>query len=301
MSLTVSCSEVRKLSFSGGLGERALYLYLPPGYHDPDAARTRYPVLYLHDGQNCFETFSEDAFGETWRAEHAADEMIAAGHMRHCIIVGVSNGGEKRLEEYGPPYSRVPDAPRRRLHRTPRGRADELYREYLKIARFITTDFRVLPGRDHTATCGSSMGGLFSAYLAFEHPEFAKHHGMMSPSFWTTEHKGKLELLRRLRRKPVQDVRLWLDSGEGEGDSDDNKTVTLLAKDALLKAGYKEGGAFVYHFFPAGTHTEASWAARFPAVLSFLFPATPEDTAPQNIAPQNSISKDRMSQNKVQP
>ena len=270
----VSSSEVCKLPFSGGLGERELYIYLPPGYHDPDAQEARYPVLYLHDGQNCFETFSEDAFGETWRAEQAADAMIAAGRVRPCIIVGVSNGGEKRLEEYQPPYSRVPGVLRRKLHRTPRGRADDLYREYRKILGFIAANFRVLPGRNHTATCGSSMGGLFAAYLAFEHPEFAKHHALMSPSFWTTEHQGKLEILRRLRRKPVRDVRLWLDSGEGEGDSDDNKTVTLLARDALLKAGYEEGQEFVYRFFPGETHSEVSWAARFPEVLAYLFPAT---------------------------
>ena len=269
---TVSSSGVRKLTFSGRLGERALYVYLPPGYHDADAQEARYPVLYLHDGQNCFETFSEDAFGETWRAERAADAMIAAGRVQPCLIVGVSNGGEKRLEEYQPPYSRLPDAPRRRLHRTPRGRADELYREYLEVSRFIAANFRVLPGRDHTATCGSSMGGLFSAYLAFTHPDFAKHHALMSPSFWTTETRRGFRIFRRLRRAPVRDVRIWLDSGEGQGDSDDNKTVTILARDALLKAGYEEGREFVYHFFPGGTHSEASWAARFPAVLVYLFP-----------------------------
>ncbi len=268
----VTGSEVRKLPFPGRLGGRALYVYLPPGYHDPDEAGTRYPVLYLHDGQNCFETFSEDAFGETWRAEHAADAVIAAGRVRPCVIVGVSNGGENRLEEYQPPYSRLPDTPRRNLRRTPRGRADELYREYRQISDFIATHFRVLPGREHTATYGSSMGGLFSAYLAFEHPEFAKHHGVMSSSFWATEHKGSLETLRRLKRKPVQDVRVWLGSDEGEGDSDDNKTVTLLARDALLKAGYQEGREFVYHFFPGATHSEASWAARFPKVLAYFFP-----------------------------
>ncbi len=275
VSSSVSSSEVRKLPFSGRLGERALYVYLPPDYHDPDAQGAHYPVLYLHDGQNCFETFSGDAFGATWRAEHAADAMVAAGRARPCIIVGVSNGGKNRLAEYQPPYSRVPDAPRRKLQRTPRGRADDLYREYRKISGFIAAHFRVLPGREHTATCGSSMGGLFSAYLAFEHPDFAKHHALMSPSFWTTEHKGKLELLRRLRRKPVRDVRIWLDSGEGEGDSDDNKTVTLLAREALLEAGYEESREFVYRFFPGAAHSEASWAARFPEVLSYLFPAKP--------------------------
>jgi predicted alpha/beta superfamily hydrolase len=79
-------------------------------------------------------------------------------------------------------------------------------------------------------------------------------------------------MLSRLRAAPVQDLRLWLDSGEGEGDSDDNKWVTLLARQALLDAGYTEGKEFVYHLEQGATHSEAAWAARLPQVLCYLFP-----------------------------
>jgi len=136
----------------------------------------------------------------------------------------------------------------------------------------------VLRGREHTATCGSSLGGLFSAYLAFEHLEFARHHGVLSASFWATERGGKLQMLERWQRLPVQDVRLWLDSGTGEGDSDDNRAVTLAAREALLAAGYREGEHFVYHLAEGAAHTEAAWAARFSAVLRFLFPPVGERT-----------------------
>jgi predicted alpha/beta superfamily hydrolase len=250
-------SEVLKLSFSGTLGERPLYIYLPPGYNDPDAQRMSYPVLYLHDGQNCFEAFSGDAFGETWRADETADALITAGEVWPLIIVGVGNGGEKRLEEYLPPYSRLPIGPRRRLRhglrrtRHLRGRAHRLYTDYREVARFVEAHYRVLRGREHSATCGSSLGGLFSAYLALEHPEFARHHGVLSASFWATGRGGKLQMLERWQRLPVQDVRLWLDSGTGAGDSDDNRAVTLAAREALLAAGYEEGEHFVYHLAEA--------------------------------------------------
>ncbi len=273
----VSASRVEKVPFSGALGERFLYLYLPPGY---DESRERYPVLYLHDGQNCFEAFAEDSFSGTWRADETADALILRGDARPCIFVGVSNGGEKRLEEYLPPYSRLRVHKKRRLRyglrrkHYVRGRAHRLYEDYLKIAQFIADNYRVLPGREHRATCGSSMGGLFSAYLAFDHPEFAQHHGILSASFWVTEtREGELEMLTRLEHQPVRNVRLWLDSGEGEGDSDDNMDVTRQAREALLGAGYIEGEAFIYHLFTGATHSEASWADRFPQVLRYLFPA----------------------------
>lgn len=273
-----SASEVLKLPFAGSLGERPLYIYLPSGYNDPDAQSARYPVLYLHDGQNCFEAFSGDAFGETWRADETADALITAGVVPPLIIVGVGNRGEKRLEEYLPPYSRLPTGPRRRLRhglrraRHLRGQAHQTYADYREVARFVAAHYRVLPGREHTATCGSSLGGLFSAYLALEHPEFARHHGVLSASFWATERGGEVEMFRRLQDAPVRDVRLWLDSGTGEGDSDDNRAVTLAARKALLAAGYEEGRHFVYHLAEGAAHTEAAWAARFPAVLRFLFP-----------------------------
>lgn len=287
----VSASKVLKLPFSGGLGTRYLCIYLPPGYDDPDARATRYPVLYLHDGQNCFETFAGDAFSETWRADETADRLISSGQLPPFIIVGVSNGGVARLAEYLPPYGRLrldpKTGPKRRgrhgLRRTHYlcGRAHKLYADYLTVARFVAATFRVLPGREHTATCGSSMGGLFSAYLAFERPEFARHHGVMSASFWTTQTRGgELRMLERLRRLPMRDVRVWLDSGEGEGDSDDNKGVTLLARQALLDAGYHEGEGFVYHLAEGATHSEAAWAARLPGVLRYLFaPDAPEATS----------------------
>ena len=54
--------------------DRDITIYLPAGYDD--RADTRYPVLYMQDGQNLFEP--ERAFipGQHWRLAEAADEAI---------------------------------------------------------------------------------------------------------------------------------------------------------------------------------------------------------------------------------
>lgn len=297
---TPDSARVFKRPFRGSLGERDLYIYLPPGYHDPGAEAIRYPVLYLHDGQNCFGAFLEDAFSGSWYADESAERLIRAGEMRPCIVVGVSHGGAARLAEYLPPYSRYKAAKphrysyglrRKRLRSRP-GRAHETFAFYEEVAGYIGASFRVLRGREHTATCGSSMGGLFSAYIALEHPEFARHHGVLSASFWATASRGAPQMFTRLRGSPVHDLRLWLDSGEGEGDSDDNKEVTLRALQALLDAGYQErkahhqGGGFTYHLAAGATHSEAAWAARLPQVLSYLFP--PEGDSPTQAVPETA-------------
>ena len=42
---------------------RHVEVWLPPDY---DAGDKRYPVLYMHDGQNCFHA-ADCAYGAAWR------------------------------------------------------------------------------------------------------------------------------------------------------------------------------------------------------------------------------------------
>ncbi len=279
----VSPSRVEKIfDFEGSLPTRALYLYLPAGY---DESGAHYPVLYMHDGQNLFEAFVEDSYLGSWRADETADRLIRASRMRPCVIVGVSNGSEARLAEYLPPYASytlpVPKGKRkgkgRKIPLKPlQGRADETFAYYRdEIAPFVAANYRVLTGREHTATGGSSLGGLFSTYIAWEHPEFARGHAILSPSYWITRNGGgEMETVERLRRGKPRDLRLWLDSGtqDSPGKGDDGMADTQAARDALLKNGFEEGPDFRYYLDEGATHHEDAWAARLPGIFEFLFP-----------------------------
>lgn len=287
----VSPARVVKIDpFVGGLSARPLYVYLPRGY--AEHTERRYPVLYMHDGQNCFDAFVDDSYAGSWQADLAAGLLIRQGLMRECIIVGVSNGQEQRILEYLPPYARhlppprrpkaavdhgdnPPPAPQRPLRPVP-GQARATLAYYRDdVAPFIAQRYRALPGREHRATCGSSLGGLFSIYIAWEHTDFARHHAALSTSFWATRNAtGGLEAIERMGSAPRRDVRLWLDSGtlSSPGRGDDGQRETAAARCALLKAGYVEGTDFQFHVAEGATHSEASWAARLPMILQFLFP-----------------------------
>jgi predicted alpha/beta superfamily hydrolase len=277
-----SSSKVLKIdSFKGSLSTRSIYIYLPPDY---DEGTRHYPVLYMHDGQNCFEHFVRDSYAGSWRADEVADRCIRKHQMKPCIIVGISNGHQERLAEYLPPYTafRLPKPKGvRKTMPAIHGRADKTWLYYQEVATFIKKHYRVLEGRENTATCGSSMGGLFSTYLAWEHPEFAKHHAILSPSFWMThDGHGNLKTIERIKHLPKRDLRVWLDSGEGSssipGQDDDNKFVTLEAREALLQAGYREGLDFEYYLAKGAQHHESAWAARLDKVFAFLFPINKE-------------------------
>lgn len=267
---------VRIPAFRGSLASRALYVYLPPGYEDePDRA---YPILYMHDGQNVFEAFKEDSYaGVSWQADQAADELIAAGELEPLIIVGVSNGKEQRTAEYLPPYITLTSLGKRRKYlRAVAGRADRTVAYYMDdVDPYISEHYRVLPGRENRATGGSSMGGLLSNYFAWEAPEFARNHAIVSPSYWMTRNQeGGLEMLEWMYFTNAPDVRIWLDSGTEDrtGEGDDGMPETIMARDILLEKGFTEGRDFRYYLAEGATHDEASWAKRLPMILKFLFP-----------------------------
>src|SRR5215213_8100519 len=137
--------------------KRTLCVYLPPGYFL--RPQQRYPVLYLHDGQNIFDA-STAAFGVEWGAADTADRLIGEGRITPLIIVGIYNTPE-RMDEYTP-------------HRDPQRRVGGRGLHYARfvadeVKPFIDHQYRTLAGREYTAVAGSSLGGLISLAIAWQH------------------------------------------------------------------------------------------------------------------------------------
>src|SRR5215469_4489769 len=77
---------------------RFLRVWLPPGYEDSSNAGRRYPVFYLNDGQNLFESMSSFN-GTEWQVDETADRLIREGVVPPMIIVGIDNTGKSRIRE----------------------------------------------------------------------------------------------------------------------------------------------------------------------------------------------------------
>src|SRR6266446_1365027 len=93
--------ELRSVIFGN---TRLLRVWLPPDYDGWGA--TRYPVLYLNDGQNLFDPATAFA-GVHWRVGETAARLIAEERIRRLIIVGIDNTKD-RAQEYIPYKSRDP-------------------------------------------------------------------------------------------------------------------------------------------------------------------------------------------------
>jgi predicted alpha/beta superfamily hydrolase len=235
--------------------DHTLIVFRPPGY-DQDQVR-RYPVLYLHDGQNVFDKAT--SVGEEWRVDETALGLITGGAVEPLLIVGIYNTGEHRIEEYTPSAD-----PEKKVG----GKADAYGRMLVEeIKPFIDREYRTRPDAPSTGLGGSSLGGLLTIHLGIRHPGVFGKLAALSPSVWWDNKLIVREVGELTGKLPLK---IWLDAGTGEGEKVVADARDL--KDALLKKGWIEGLDLAYMEAEGGEHNEASWASRVDAVLRFLFP-----------------------------
>jgi predicted alpha/beta superfamily hydrolase len=239
---------------------RTVTVHLPPGY---SRGAARYPVLYLHDGQNVFDD-ERAAFGKSWRAAETADRLARARRIRPVILVGIDNTPQ-RLDEYGPWPEPAHAAG---------GHAEEYARFVLhEVKPFIDRSYRTLPGRKDTGVCGSSMGGLVSLMMAWKWPERIGLAGILSPSLWWARARilDEVEADNGWMRR----VRMWLCMGTREGSRRGHVSShlerTRRLAGAFDTAGLLPGRDYYYWEAAGGEHNEEAWAARFDKVLLYLF------------------------------
>ena len=237
--------------------DRDVLVWLPPDYDD----NRRYPVLYMHDGQNLFEPDTAFQKGEHWRLGETATELIEDGAIEPLIIVGIYNAGDQRKEEYTPT----------RDIRLGGGHADDYGRMIVdELKPFIDRTYRTQTAPASTGIAGSSLGGLVSLYLAFTHPQVFRRVAALSPSVWWNN-RAILKTVRQVRSKPP--LRMWVDMGTAEGRRglDDAR----LLKAALVGLGFAAGTDLHYAEYEGATHSEESWAERVAPMLRWLYPPSP--------------------------
>lgn len=237
---------------------RGVIIYLPPSYDE--RSETRYPVLYLHDGQNLFDAATAFLHQE-WGVDEAAEELIISGSIEPLIIVGIYNAGEKRLEEYTHVRDRKGQGGRARRH------AHFVVEE---LKPFIDSTYRTLTSASNTGLGGSSLGGLVTLYMGLHYPQVFGKLIAMSPSVWW----ARRAVLREVRKAQLKsDQRIWLDIGTCEGDEPKAcvRNVRDL-KDALVLRGWSLGADLKFVEDEGAGHDEKAWGARIRDALTFLFP-----------------------------
>lgn len=242
--------------------QRDILVYLPPSYA---AGERRYPVLYMHDGQNLFDTAT--SFAGEWQVDETMQALSQEG--LEAIVVGIPNAGEQRAAEYSP-SAEWP---------TGGGRGQAYLRFVVETLKpLIDRDWRTLPQREHTGLLGSSLGGLISLFGFFEHAQTFGLAGVFSPAFVPNVDVT----LRYVEAATFVPGRIYLDVGTREAASgrrqsreeiDESRLYLASAqemRDALMQKGYCLQRDLLYVRERGGIHHESVWARRLPRALRFL-------------------------------
>jgi predicted alpha/beta superfamily hydrolase len=260
--------EVFELA-SKKLGDRrTIRVWLPPGYGEREQRRRRYPVLYMHDGQNCFDV-STSAVGQEWCLDEELSAAIADGQLEPWIVVGIDNIGATRAADYNPSGLDV---------RGSVGRGSD-YLAFLcdELVPEIERRYRVAKGPDRRAIGGSSFGGNISLLALLERPGFFNRALIESPALWVGE--GVLiERLKAFRGRLPE--RIWIAMGAHEyGNPERDQALIQRARElgAALSASESDPAALRRLMIdPEGQHNERFWARHLPTALPLVLGPAPE-------------------------
>jgi predicted alpha/beta superfamily hydrolase len=230
------------------LKPRDIIVWLPPSYYENP--EKRYPVLYMHDGQNIFDP-ATSTFGYDWQLDEVADSLIRAGSLQEIIIVGIYNTQDRSRE-----YS----------HST----LGYKYMDFIvsTLKPFIDTEYRTMPGKENTANGGSSLAGLISLMLVWNYPEVFSKAACISPAFKISRFNYVDTVINYPRKK--KEIRLYIDNGGGGLESELQPGVDEMIV-ALQNKGYELGEDILWHIDLNASHSETAWAARIWRPLFFFF------------------------------
>jgi len=273
------CPEV----FSPQLSNtRHILAYLPVSYV---TSTERYPVLYMHDGQNLFDRRTS-AIGE-WCVDETMERLATEGY--EAIVIGIPHLGEERVHELSPYACELSGS---------LGLGQQ-YLDFITdtVKVIVDASFKTLPDSSNTGIMGSSMGGLISLFAGLRQPETFGFCGAMSPALWFGEY-GIYAALDDAVQLPD---RVYIDTGIAEIDVDRKSSLSTRAYERRAQESLGAGAPYTsaqlselwvddvrelhkqleshshrpsaLRFVEApAKHDEAAWARRFPDAARFLLP-----------------------------
>jgi predicted alpha/beta superfamily hydrolase len=271
--------HVRLLEFA----PHGSHLFAPSYRLEPNR---RYPVLYLHDGQNVFSSAGTNiCFGwGSWGLDKTVDELCRAGRIQEIILVGVDNSAARYAECCG----------RHRSGCTNGNTEFENYTAFLlrELKPKIDSNYRTRPEPANTGVMGSSLGGICSIILAWEHPEVFGKAASLSGAFQVEGTNFLNKIIRPFRGK-AKPIHFYIDSGVVDfTGGDDGHKLTADVVEEFRRIGW---GKELVHYVDAkplalpelektglrrdkwpeaqtSQHNEFYWRLRAWRALTFLFP-----------------------------
>lgn len=231
-----------------GIKPRDIIVWLPPGYEENP--NSRYPVLYMHDGQNIIDP-KTSSFGIDWQIDEAVDTLIKSNKIEPIIVVGIYNTQDRSSE-----YMNIDTG--------------FVYMDFVinKVKPLIDSAYRTKPDRENTATGGSSLAGLISLMLVWEHPEVFSKTFCLSPAFkiGVIDYVSEIEKYIGMKKN----IRIYIDNG-GTGLEKKIQPGIEEMINALTLKGFELNKDLYFIQDEKAEHNESAWAKRIPEALIKFF------------------------------
>ena len=276
-----------EIGVEGAPGVSEIWAWVPPSYRD--GSDRRYPVLYMHDGQNLFDAALTN-YNKEWGMDEAIARLAARGDLREWIVIGIRSPEQRYMTLF--PEKLVDHLPADRVAALASVSGNETIErdalmgdEYLawltgSLKPMVDAELRTLSGSEDTAVMGSSMGGLMSLYAIAEYPQVFGQAAAVSIHLPLGEPEQEdvaanvaditaawASYLATTALRPGAN-RLYLD--HGTATLDQYYPPYFEAFDAMMAAAGWGGANYESRRFTGAEHDEDAWRERVDIPLGFL-------------------------------
>lgn len=237
---------------------RKLRVLLPDHY---DPKHKKYPVIYMHDGQNLFEDQTSYA-GYSWRIYETLKTLNLSDQF---IVVGIDNS-DLRLFEYSPWKSGEKATQYIGIET---GGLGSIYADFVagQVKPLIDQTYATLSDAKHTYMLGSSMGAYISIYIALTHPNVFSAIGSFSIASWYNE-KALLDFIETY--DGPTDMKFYISVGSKESSDETMAQAYIENSQALKKYLETKGFRDIPLILTDDTHHESAWEKQFKSFMLWL-------------------------------
>ena len=229
---------------------RRIWIYLPKDY---ETSHKKYDVMYLQDAQNLFDDAT--SFAGEWQVDETLNKIFEKTG-KSLIVVGIDNGGEKRIEELSP-YKNV---------KYGGGNGDNYVKFIVETLKpYIDKNYRTKPQRKFTTIGGSSLGSLISVYAAVKYPETFGKVLAFSSAFWFNA-KELNEFISSSKVNLKQQKYYFI---QGKHEDEDMEEQTKRVIENLKSKNVKPKNIFL-KIDEDGKHNELYWRREFEGAVLWL-------------------------------
>ena len=251
---------------------RTVRVWTPEGYDKSQ----KYDVIYMHDGQNLFDS-SITWNHQEWGVDEAMDSLIRQNKIKPCIVVGMDCIDKVRFEEYYPSQI-CADIPEGILPEGFKPLGDE-YLKFLveEVKPFIDSTYSTWKDAEHTFVMGSSCGGLISSYALCRYPDvfsgaacLSTHSSLWNPYTKVDQKPAAQTYLQYLKANLPMDGthKLYMDRGDCPIDIEYSESQAEI--NSMIDSLGCNSEHYKYIYFPGTSHCENDWRSRLENPLLFL-------------------------------